>query len=214
MFGVETVSSLEIDRAIEWSHWPKISNVKVHFTVPSDGVDSLKKSIARIAKRPTKTVGKKQEFKQHHNFIVFRGRFVYNIYKESGTINVSGIPCEDDISSAITEFCNVFDINNNFVDLNDVTVDNITASGNFNRSINLHALKEIGNNKHSESIIASIASNTCYFPAAFCRTKTKEDKGIGTCIVFSSGKYCVVGATCRANIQAVVMGVAALIWKL
>jgi|GWRWMinimDraft_5_1066013.scaffolds.fasta_scaffold27304_1 TATA-box binding protein (TBP) (component of TFIID and TFIIIB) len=214
---------------------PSINNVKARFSVHPSEIDLLRSKVIKFASRPPQDIPlkpltyflrrkdpkkysksislrrkekkRKQEFKQHHNFIVFRGKHTYIVFTQSGTVNVTGVRCLCGVNNAVMEFCSNFGVNIDLI--TEPVIDNITATGSFNRYINLAKLKRLVNNDENISPIISISSNPNYFPSAFCRTI-----GSTTCSIFEKGTYNVVGAKCRADIQEIMKEMAALILRL
>jgi TATA-box binding protein (TBP) (component of TFIID and TFIIIB) len=171
---------------------PVINNIKIRFTVIESQLPTLRDEIRKISE-----VKDKKTFKKLHNFIVFRSSFIFTIFFKSGTVNITGIQRLTDISQAVSVFCQTFDISRRDI-VDSIIIDNITASGSFNRDINLRNLKEKINGGKNESRIKSASFNPNYFPAAFCKTF-----GIGTILIFGSGKYNIVGAKSQLDVMEV-----------
>lgn len=187
---------------------PEINNIKLRFLVSNSAVQRLKRGILRLAcsSESLKSVKKKKPvFKEHHNFVVWRNSFVYIVFSQSGAVNVTGIRRYSDISKAVVLFCREFGLRRRHIGR--VTVDNVTASGDFGGGVNLRLLKKSINCRGSEEkqLIRSASYNISYFPACFCKTFT-----VGTVIVFASGKYNIVGAKCRADVETVFRAMLAL----
>jgi len=150
-------------------------------------------------KRERKSQTEKKCFKRHHNFVVYRQNYVFIIFFQKGTVNITGIRSSLKIFDAIDTFCQQFDISKEL--LSEPIIDNITASGDFRKYVDLSSLKRLINNpKKAVSIISSASFNTGIFPACFCKTFK-----IGTIIVLASGKYNIVGAKCFNHITQLYM---------
>jgi TATA-box binding protein (TBP) (component of TFIID and TFIIIB) len=198
-------------------HQPKINNVKARFTVHQSEISLLLKSLLAFGASSIEPIRKrekgerkrkvKQLFKQYHNFIVIRLQHTFIIFPKSGTVNVTGVRCLCLLSKAVEDFCVKFGVNSNLITI--PIVDNITASGKFDRSIDLLKLKKIVNNPNNTSSIISVTSNPSYFPSAFCRTI-----GSTTCSVFPKGSYNIIGAKCQKDIQEIMKHMTVLIQKL
>jgi TATA-box binding protein (TBP) (component of TFIID and TFIIIB) len=171
---------------------PVINNIKIRFSVASIALPKLKKGIKKIS-----DVKDKKTFKKLHNFIVFKSEYVFIIFFNCGTVNITGIKCLTDISQAVYIFCQTFDISRGNL-AGSIIIDNITASGSFNREVNLRTLKEKINDSENKSRINSASFNPNYFPAAFCKTF-----GIGTILIFGGGKYNIVGAKSQQDVTDV-----------
>ena len=181
------------------SSLPEINNIKLRFNVSKEALLRLKRGISNLSKKSASqfTPKKKPVFKEHHNFIVFRHSYVYIVFSTSGTVNVTGIRFYRDISSAVALFCREFGLRRRHVGA--VTVDNLTASGNFGSPVNLRLLKKsINASQEGDALISSASYNPSFFPACFCRTYV-----VGTIIVFASGKYNIVGGKCRDDVNNV-----------
>jgi TATA-box binding protein (TBP) (component of TFIID and TFIIIB) len=187
---------------------PSINNVKVRVKVSKSALSNLKLGISKLAKIGGYTAKKKKIFQQHHNFVVYRGTYTYIVFCGEGTVNITGIPSYGKVKHAVKYFCQEFNVSRR--DLTAPTVDNLTASGNFNVYIDLKILKQIINNqKNTNSLIKSASFNVEHFPACFCRTFS-----IGTISVFGSGKYNIVGAKCRKHVKDIFQAMTVYISKL
>jgi len=202
--------------------YPKINNLKIRFVVVNrltklqlaiDKFCNLLQIVRRLnnlnpIQKRNRLVKKKEVFKQCHNFIVLRGNYVFSVFQKSGAVNITGIPSFDKISNAVKTFCRLFGINQE--QLTPFIIDNITASGDFNQKVNLSRLKHLINSNDKQSIISSAAFNPQKFAGCICRTFAR----CGTCTVFRSGKYNIVGATCTEQIQRITKEMIVLIRKL
>lgn len=198
---------------------PKINNVKARFKVHSSEIDLLKKSViafgvtvAKLESVEEDNIKKKRKkvkpaFRQLHNFTVIRGKNTYMIWNKNGVVNITGIKCLCHLSEAVSDFCLLFGVNEKII--SQPIIDNLTATGNFNRSINLLRLQEIIRKDEIITSINSVIYNPSYFPGTFCRTNSST-----TCIVFPKGVYNVVGAKCRTDIQEIMKEMSALILRL
>jgi TATA-box binding protein (TBP) (component of TFIID and TFIIIB) len=183
------------------SDGPVINNLKIRFTIFRKQLPKLREEIKKLS-----TV---QSVKTHHNFIVFKNSFVFIIFFNSGTVNITGIKSFSNISDAICCFCTTFNISRSSIK-SETIVDNITATGSFGRTVNLRNLKEtINNGGKTESKISAASFNPNYFPAVFCKTF-----GIGTVLVFGSGKYNIVGAKCQEHVLEIFRLISVFIKKL
>ena len=92
---------------------PQVNNIKIRLCVNTSALSSLNNNIERIETTADVTVGKskKQIFKRHHNFIVFRNSYVFIIFFKKGAVNITGIKRFDDLSNAVENFCATFGIN-------------------------------------------------------------------------------------------------------
>jgi len=197
-------------------YWPKINNVKARFRVHPSEIDSLRRAVLTfsieadksfINSRNSKKKRRKEVFKQYHNFVVIREKHTYIIFTNKGVVNITGIRCICLMPEAVKDFCLKF-----CVDVGKISqpiIDNITATGNFGRPINLLKLRQLINKKEINSNITSVTSNADHFPSAFCRTV-----GSATCSIFQKGVYNIIGAKCREDIQELMKHMAVLIQRL
>jgi TATA-box binding protein (TBP) (component of TFIID and TFIIIB) len=179
---------------------PTVNNIKIRLTVCRFALPRLKENIGRLDAASGANLGRdrKRIFKRHHNFIVFRNDFVFIIFFSSGTVNITGIKGFSHITSALQTFCTVFNIKRRH--LQDLTVDNVSANGQFSQLLDLAQLKQVINEREEkgDKLISSVSYNTNYFPAAFCKTFS-----IGTILVFNSGRFNIVGAKCQSHIREI-----------
>jgi TATA-box binding protein (TBP) (component of TFIID and TFIIIB) len=210
---LSTQTMLEVGQAKS----PRINNIKVRFNVTECALKILESGIESVCSESASLftkVGKKQRpiFSRSHNFVVFRDVFIYTIFPNSGTVNATGISCYKDISKAVVLFCRKFGLRRkchlsrafSFSDFlqrrhqrKRFIVDNITATGTFGKSIDLRLLKKEINTPTDGGVSRLTASyNISHFPACFCRSHC-----YGTIIVFSTGKYNIVGSKCRTDVK-------------
>jgi TATA-box binding protein (TBP) (component of TFIID and TFIIIB) len=176
---------------------PKVNNIKIRLTVCPSAIPRLKKSIGRLDGDSGDNLGqdRKRIFKRHHNFIVFRNDFVFIIFFGSGTVNITGIKSFSHITEALQTFCTTFHTRRRHIQ--GLTVDNVSANGQFSHLVDLVQLKQVINQREDkgDKLISSVSFNTNYFPAAFCKTFS-----IGTILVFNSGRFNIVGAKCQSHV--------------
>jgi TATA-box binding protein (TBP) (component of TFIID and TFIIIB) len=186
---------------------PLINNIKIRFSVQQPDLDQLGGSIKLLSERTQflTTVRGKPVFKNHHNFLVFRHTYVYIVFFHSGTVNVTGVRRHEEISEAVFLFCQEFRVDRQGVSR--VTVDNITATGDLCKEVNLRLLKRSINavqQQQENSLLQFTASyNLSHFPACFLRSEK------GTVLLFSSGRFNIVGSKCRRDVNKVYQGLLA-----
>lgn len=189
---------------------PKINNLKIRTYVKENCLNELLKNILEIEEKNSfpPTNQKKTIFKRFHNFIVFRCEFVFIIFPKRGAVNITGIKKIQFIKTAIQVFSNIFKISQE--NLGPIIIDNVTASGSFNTTINLQLLKKIVNEKLiSNSILASASFNSSHFPGCFCRSHS-----VGTVAIFASGKFNIIGSKCLKHVSLLFSAMAAYINQL
>lgn len=178
---------------------PTVNNIKIHLRVHKSSIPILKKSIETLREQSGDLLGKnrKKLFNKHHNFVVFRNSYVFIIFYTKGAVNITGIKDFIYISEAVENFCATFCIPS--TQITEYVIDNVSANGDFGKTVDLRSLKHHINKQEDRSnLINSVSFNTNYFPAAFCKTFS-----IGTILVFCSGKYNIVGAKCREDVQKI-----------
>lgn len=211
---------------VERATAPKICNVKIRFTISDSAIKQLKKSLLYL-ENESKCYPPYLTYKKTGNYTSLKNFLAYSIWDAVGKVNITGIKTLEAIQPAINEFSSVFKIDIN--DIKDVVVDNIFASGSFQRRVNLRALKllinsspRIGEEKF-HFFCEFIPEKFC---AAYCRSRRLSHTGEkaksincpkskrGTVAVFGSGKYNILGATCRRDIVNLFMEMNVLILKL
>ncbi len=137
----------------------------------------------------------RESTKKHVNFfVIWLKTFVYIIFPSAGHVNVSGVPSFESISIALKEFNAQFGY---AIQRSDIKIDNTTASGRFARFDFPKLLKHCSKN-HPDY---RISVRTDFFPSIILRPSSLSRRqnlsgsvGLSTCIIFSNGKYIIVGA--------------------
>lgn len=160
---------------------PVINNVKGRLKISGEALNQLKRSL--LAKN----------FTRHGNFVSLQETYSYNIFF-GGTINVTGIKTIREVDNVAINFCKDFDIDYNLVD-GIFVFDSTTASGQFATRIDLTRVQRY------------ILQNKCHFTTAFnrevfCAIYCRSDLG-GTCVLFSSGKFNILGCKTYEQVLAV-----------
>ncbi len=157
----------------------KVANVKVSIKTTPLFLDTVYKNLLE------------KEFNciQHNNFLVLKSEFTYIIFKTNkkgeNHINITKIPLVEKIPEAIKLIQN---LTNCFVISQ--TIDNIIATTNLNRKLNLVDIS-------SRKKFTNIKYNNEKFPGLFVKFN------IGTAIIFHSGKIVIVGSKSIENIECV-----------
>jgi len=132
---------------------------------------------------------------EHNNFLVVRyGGIVFSVFRECGHLNVTGVKTFEQVERAIEHTNNLFKTN---INAKCIRIDNSTSLGSFVADfkygsdiiipIDLWTLKE--NIKADKDERSSFNFRPHIFPGAVYRRREQP-----TIILFSSGKYIVVGA--------------------
>ena len=153
-----------------------VNNFKVHFEVKNSYLLKLIEKLTALTNS--------LKAKSYHNFIVIPASTtkaeVYTIFTSRGYVNATGIKTYKALSCIIKSFCALCELSEEcFYTL--VTVDNLTASGKFRRSVDLHYLT-----------VQAGRDYICRFnPAIFPGVSIKIPNR-GTILVFASGKFTIV----------------------
>lgn len=165
----------------------KISNVKV----------SLKTSPISLDNVLDKFIELNMPLKNYKNFVVLKNKYTYTIFKTNAKsenhINITKIPNIEKIEKAIKHLKNFIEFS-----VKNVTIDNIIATLNMNRSIDLVLVCE-------RKLFESIKYNNELFAGLF----VKFEKG--TAIIFHSGKIVLVGCKNIENLEWLTQNICAVI---
>ncbi|MDP2794753.1 MAG: hypothetical protein Q8O25_11870 [Sulfurisoma sp.] len=140
------------------------------------------------------------DHKVHNNFIVFRKKIVYTIFRSKDLnknhVNITGIKSYGNLKYAV-DFLGSIGI---IVDNTTLKVDNITGSLNLGREVFLQSLINKIQLEKSYTNEIIINNNNETFPGAFLKVQ-KDSIKIGTIIVFHSGKVVFVGCRNLENLK-------------
>ncbi len=154
---------------------PLVKNVKVHF--------KLKKNFNVEWKSA----------KRFSNYIVLRLEdVVYTVFEKSGHVNVTGIKAFSGIKESVERFLNQFDLD---FHPSSIKIDNVTCCGRLDRK-NISFLDIKRDVKG-----LSITIRPHFFPSMLIRRKSGQ-QNLPTMIVFKNGKYIIVGAKTRKDIDS------------
>lgn len=161
----------------------KVTNIKVSINCNKVSLDSV---LLQCENKQIKT-------KVYPNFILFESKFVYTIFKNKeinsyNHINITKIKNKLELRESLNQLKTYFGIT--FIK-NTLKVDNITGTLNLQKEI---VLKELINYTETYKFDGDIfiSYNNEKFPGAFLKVK-KENKKIGSILVFHSGKVVFVG---------------------
>ena len=188
------------------SYGPVLSNVKIHFKLPRD--------------QPIKLPAEDDpRLKFFSNFFTYRwSSLVFTVFHQNRQtrihVNVSGLRHFDDHVSALRVFDSLFGTSTAASDDVVCRVDNSTASGHFRcePGLNLRHLS------HVDTTPFTVSIRPHFFPAALLRSRVEptpsshrrprgrrslrlQDGRPATAIVFSNGKYVIVGARSADHLQ-------------
>jgi TATA-box binding protein (TBP) (component of TFIID and TFIIIB) len=160
---------------------PIVNNIKASIRLKDEDIVQL----GKILKIKDVTV--------HKNMLTLRDSYTYVIFPESGFVNICGIKSFDDVPNVIDKMCKDFSLDKTKLRC-EITIDNVCASGDFKREIELCCLQEkIYCNKGF-----TVYKNQNYSPSAICKSTS-----FGTILVFSSGKYIIVGAKTLQDVERI-----------
>ena len=166
----------------------QVKNVKIHFK-------------AKLSAEIPSTL--KGNCKSHSNFITVRIKpYVCTIFQKSGHVNMSGIPNFEKINQALSLFNSHFFTN---IREEDIVVDNSTTSGNLSISEKNIPLDKLNGN--SDKVTVFIRPH--FFHSAVIRPGKSADHR-GTVVLFSNGKYFIVGCKSVPDITETVSQLCAL----
>lgn len=192
--------AVDIDMDIQ--SLPSISHIKAHIDLK--GLESC------ISQMQCALQTKRKEKKQ--NFLIVRERFTYMIYEEKrrGYVNIANIKSWEELAEVVPTFAASFNIDPAEQSTLTLKVDNITASGNFYKKVNLMQANYYFNNMSDATFPQAVYQyrRNC-FPAAFIKTRQ-----CGTVILHSSGRYCIVGAKNLQSLEDIFKWIYAHICKL
>ncbi len=139
--------------------------------------------------------------KIYHNFEVIRlPSFTLIIFNEKGRVNITGVKNFKKINKCLQLFNHIF---SQYITADSIVIDNSTSSGNilfsnFNvknkTRINLVKLKFFCNKKFGSDVKISLHPD--FFPGAVIRRKSNS-----TVVLFTTGKYIIVGAKSEEEIE-------------
>ena len=174
----------------------KIVNVKFHFKI--DRLNKIKKTGAPFYALPNAYV------KKYHNYCVYKSKYTYIVFHEVNYINVTGVPNITEIREAIRHFCYLFKINSCRLIKNSTQVDNLTVCGRFEKEFDLNLVKQQLLKLRPK--IIRVLFNQSKFPGMSISLTAPAKKHIRkspTLILFSNGKFTIVGGKCLVEAQKI-----------
>ena len=182
---------------------PQVYNVKIHFTLKEDLIECVKLSSLR------------KRFSNYYTIRFPGDRIAYTIFPKSKFVNITGIPNFAAIPHAVKRFNEDFQCN---VTKEDVIIDNSTATGQFDLSvfaedaIPLRQIKYVFERDTHQEDCSSVTLCPKYFPAAVFRRFTSGKKQ-PTVVLFSSGKFNILGARGAGEVLDTYRWICAVIHK-
>ena len=174
-------------------------------------ISHLKLSIflnANVEKNVTEKL-KEKVVKKINNFYVLHDTYTFIIFPNCRKISVAKVKCFNDAENVIPSFCKLFDLEKNMVESN-FKVDNISAYGDFHCMLDLRLLKEQANILYNTSVgDFKVQYDRDIRGGAVCRTLN-----LGTIIVFTKGKYFIVGSKCQEQVTNIYQKMLTLITDL
>lgn len=163
-----------------------VTNFKISFKCPLLFLDNVS----------TITHQQNLDTKVFNNFIVFKKKFNFIIFKAKRTlnhINVTKLSTREDILESVQVFEQLFSCQ-----ISNLTIDNIIAVSKFPEFLNLSKISQ-------HTFEGKIKYNSEKFPGLFIKFKE------GTVILFHSGKVVVVGCKTESNIECLLKRICAYI---
>lgn len=154
---------------------PIIKNIKCHFTVNLE------------SKNIISHLNPQSNLKLCGNLYVLRNKFIYIIFPKSNYVNVTGIKNYTDLPLATEHFCDISSLP--YSCLSSIIIDNTTYSGSLSTKLNL---RKIYIKLRGENL--KVRFNPSFFPGLFLKLSS-----VGRIIVFSSGKFNIIGSKCQAD---------------
>lgn len=162
----------------------KVTNIKVSVNCQKISLDTVKSVCQQ----------NKIKIKIFSNFILIKSKFIYTIFKNKENnnynhINITKIKSKLELKESIKtlKIFNLIPIKNT------LKIDNVTGSLDLKKEIILRDLIKITETyKHTFNHNIFISYNNEKFPGAFLKIE-KDNKKIGTIIIFHSGKAVFVG---------------------
>ena len=178
---------------------PSLKNLKIHFEVKGDKLAHLRARVEELLEF--------NQAKRHGNFITLSKKnekyapgFTYIIFQSRGFVNATGLSSYHQLSECVSIFCGIFHISRKNLKPT-LRVDNITASGKFGADIDLRKIVILLQRGPHTAIY-----NVNHYPGL----KFRVDK-LGTVILFSSGKYTIVGLKCIQDATVILKPLSAAI---
>ena len=159
--------------------WDKISNYKVSikYTLFGNTIDSKLHNIS-IRKKGT-------------SFYIFKlGDYTYSVYSK-GHINITGLKTIRDIFQSIKQIENVLNMS-----ITHFNIDNVTYSDKLKTPVTTYSFVDLLHFIKQSNKFTSVQYSAQKFPGAFLKLIQ-----FGTIILFSSGKYTLVGCNSISKIS-------------
>lgn len=177
---------------------PSVKNVKAHFKVKKEGLlhnPKLECVCLNFCSCEFNFV------QRHTNFLVVRlpPALTYTVFPVSGHVNVTGIRSFESVQCAIDKFLTFCGAE--LSDNTKVIIDNSTASGKFHLIAGRPDLSALSakNSDPNRQVDISIRQN--YFPSVLIRARKNLRSVLPTTVLFSNGKYNIVGGKSHHAIE-------------
>ena len=152
---------------------------------------------------------------RHNNYYILReshSKVVYSVFPKSGFVNITGVKNFEDVENVLRMFNTRFGLN---VSPCELITDSSTASGrivdqNSEESTIIIDLEHIKHIVDTESIFTDI--NASLSPASFPGIVIRS-KSTPTCLIFTSGRFIIVGGKSKQSITAGYQQICAIMEK-
>lgn len=156
-----------------------ISNIKCHFSIHLKQCGYIESRLD-----PNNTL------KRHGNFFSFKNKYSYIVFSKKNFVNVTGIKKIEDVEDVKNNLCLL--VNGlTLQDCSELVIDNITSSGCLNVRIDLNKCLHFLRDRE-----VKCHHNSMYFPGLFIKFLEH-----GRVIVFSSGKFSMIGMKCQKDVN-------------
>jgi len=165
----------------------EITNIKVSIKIHLQSLDSVEDKLRYSS----------YKYKKYNNFIVFRDRFVYTVFRAGSKVlnhvNITKIKNFNEIEESIISLRDIGLV----ADRSSMKIDNITGSIDLKKEIHIENLIDsIRTSKDRNFKSIKITYNNEKFPGVFLKQVR-----VGTIIIFYSGKVVLVGCKTREDLE-------------
>lgn len=181
----------------EWN----IRNIKFRIYIDSYQFDTIKQ----------KCLCNQTRKKKHSNFCVYKNIYNYTIF-ESGCINITGVKDYSLIESAIDVICDYLKVEKSkdllIQDNEKYIIDNILYTGSFQIQLPIKQLNSYIYSLNKKKLTdLKGQKNGLHFPGLFVKVGSRR----GRIILFSSGKFVILGVQCLSQFYIILQEMAVFI---
>lgn len=173
---------------------PRITNIRATLFLHKKAVADLCEEI------------KRKDMRRVNNFFMYEKKYIYTIFPNSTKVGVTKIRTIEELNTVKAHFSSTFNIDIDSIG-ETVRIDNVSASGQYNKCLNLAVIQQIVNKvyrKDAGKFLIQFDRNIR--PEAICRTFS-----FGNITLFASGKFFIVGAKCQTDVKRLYENMLAII---